>query len=219
MRMTVLGRDGHVLRPPAARGDDGRVGDCRGVDTERVYRVEERVGTFAPSTTHERHMSNPPQRSAPAGFPNPKLYLLEYDSRFSVFPEFVFYDFRKPLILPGSSNRNLPPTTRLTPPTASLKQTITHLISDPPYFSSDCQTKSMSSCPPDPTQLNPDPRKKALTPNSGTNPLLPPPSLPPTPRHHLNRRARRAADPQALFPRVRRAHDGLRAGARAGAEQ
>ncbi|KAK0750454.1 putative N6-adenine methyltransferase-domain-containing protein, partial [Schizothecium vesticola] len=63
-------------------------------------------------------------RSAPAGFPHPKLYLLEYDSRFSVFSEFVFYDYRKPLILP-----------------ASLKQTITHLISDPPFFSPDCQTK------------------------------------------------------------------------------
>lgn len=56
------------------------------------------------------------QRSAPTGFPNPKLYLLEYDSRFSVFPEFVFYDFRKPLILPGSSPPPIPvPVPRLTP--------------------------------------------------------------------------------------------------------
>ena len=31
----------------------------------------------------------------------PKIYLLEFDERFSVFPEFVHYDFHKPLKLPG----------------------------------------------------------------------------------------------------------------------
>jgi len=30
----------------------------------------------------------------------PKLYLLEFDRRFEVFPEFVFYDFNNPLNLP-----------------------------------------------------------------------------------------------------------------------
>lgn len=30
----------------------------------------------------------------------PKLFLLEFDKRFEVFPEFVFYDFQKPLKLP-----------------------------------------------------------------------------------------------------------------------
>lgn len=29
------------------------------------------------------------------------MYLLEHDQRFSVFPEFVFYDFQQPLKLPG----------------------------------------------------------------------------------------------------------------------
>jgi hypothetical protein len=31
----------------------------------------------------------------------PKIYLLEFDERFSVFPEFVHYDFHKPLKLLG----------------------------------------------------------------------------------------------------------------------
>jgi hypothetical protein len=30
----------------------------------------------------------------------PKLVLFEHDHRFSVFPEFVFYDFQRPLQLP-----------------------------------------------------------------------------------------------------------------------
>ena len=30
----------------------------------------------------------------------PKLYLLEFDRRFEVFPEFVFYDFNNPLNIP-----------------------------------------------------------------------------------------------------------------------
>jgi hypothetical protein len=30
----------------------------------------------------------------------PKIYLLEFDKRFEVFPEFVFYDFKNPLKLP-----------------------------------------------------------------------------------------------------------------------
>lgn len=30
----------------------------------------------------------------------PKVWLLEYDHRFDVFPEFVFYDFKEPLKLP-----------------------------------------------------------------------------------------------------------------------
>lgn len=31
----------------------------------------------------------------------PKIYLLEFDERFGVFPEFVFYDFKNPFKLPG----------------------------------------------------------------------------------------------------------------------
>jgi len=30
----------------------------------------------------------------------PKIYLLEFDKRFEVFPEFMFYDFNNPLKLP-----------------------------------------------------------------------------------------------------------------------
>jgi hypothetical protein len=30
----------------------------------------------------------------------PEVYLLEFDKRFEVFPEFVFYDFKNPLKLP-----------------------------------------------------------------------------------------------------------------------
>ncbi|KAF5548463.1 NADH-ubiquinone oxidoreductase 40 kDa subunit mitochondrial [Fusarium napiforme] len=54
----------------------------------------------------------------------PKLVLLEHDHRFSVFPEFVFYDFQRPLQLP-----------------AHLKGSLDSVIIDPPFFSNDCQTK------------------------------------------------------------------------------
>jgi hypothetical protein len=30
----------------------------------------------------------------------PKIYLLEFDERFAVFPEFIHYDFRDPFKLP-----------------------------------------------------------------------------------------------------------------------
>ncbi|CCT67460.1 probable NADH2 dehydrogenase (ubiquinone) 40K chain [Fusarium fujikuroi IMI 58289] len=54
----------------------------------------------------------------------PKLVLFEHDHRFSVFPEFVFYDFQRPLQLP-----------------AHLKGSLDSIIIDPPFFSNDCQTK------------------------------------------------------------------------------
>ncbi|KAI5925616.1 putative N6-adenine methyltransferase-domain-containing protein [Camillea tinctor] len=56
--------------------------------------------------------------------PKPKIYLLEHDQRFSVFPEFVFYDFMKPMTLP-----------------AHLKAGVDRMICDPPFLSEDCQTK------------------------------------------------------------------------------
>lgn len=34
----------------------------------------------------------------------PKIYLLEFDERFAVFPEFVFYDFHNPLKLPRENH-------------------------------------------------------------------------------------------------------------------
>ncbi|TVY55011.1 Protein-lysine N-methyltransferase EFM5 [Lachnellula cervina] len=55
----------------------------------------------------------------------PKLYLLEFDQRFEVFPEFVFYDFNNPLDLPPS-----------------MKGSVDKIICDPPFLSDDCQTKA-----------------------------------------------------------------------------
>ncbi|KAF5008809.1 hypothetical protein FDECE_4922 [Fusarium decemcellulare] len=54
----------------------------------------------------------------------PKLVLFEHDHRFNVFPEFVFYDFQRPLQIPGE-----------------LKGSLDSIIIDPPFFSNDCQTK------------------------------------------------------------------------------
>ncbi|KAI1809094.1 putative N6-adenine methyltransferase-domain-containing protein [Poronia punctata] len=56
--------------------------------------------------------------------PKPQVYLLEHDSRFAVFSEFVFYDFMHPLKLPSH-----------------LKGTMNRMICDPPFLSEDCQTK------------------------------------------------------------------------------
>ncbi|KAL2210520.1 hypothetical protein CC79DRAFT_1394757 [Sarocladium strictum] len=55
----------------------------------------------------------------------PKVILLEFDDRFSVFPEFTFYDFQQPFKLPGN-----------------LKGTVDAIIYDPPFLSEDCQTKT-----------------------------------------------------------------------------
>ncbi|KAI1483764.1 N(6)-adenine-specific DNA methyltransferase [Daldinia eschscholtzii] len=64
--------------------------------------------------------------AADANTPKPKkVYLLEHDQRFSVFPEFVFYDFQQPIKLP-----------------AELKGGVDRIICDPPFLSEDCQTKA-----------------------------------------------------------------------------
>ncbi|TQN73798.1 Protein-lysine N-methyltransferase EFM5 [Colletotrichum shisoi] len=55
----------------------------------------------------------------------PKVVLLEHDTRFNVFPEFVYYDFKTPFKLP-----------------AELKGTVDRVICDPPFLSEDCQTKT-----------------------------------------------------------------------------
>ncbi|KAI5863593.1 putative N6-adenine methyltransferase-domain-containing protein [Durotheca rogersii] len=58
--------------------------------------------------------------------PRPKkVYLLEHDHRFAVFPEFVFYDFNHPTKLP-----------------VELKGGVDRVICDPPFLSEDCQTKT-----------------------------------------------------------------------------
>ncbi|KAI2471152.1 putative N6-adenine methyltransferase-domain-containing protein [Annulohypoxylon bovei var. microspora] len=62
---------------------------------------------------------------ADATLPRPKLYLLEHDERFAVFPEFVYYDFLQPIKLP-----------------AHLKGAVDRVICDPPFLSEDCQTKT-----------------------------------------------------------------------------
>ncbi|PSS07073.1 hypothetical protein M430DRAFT_110707, partial [Amorphotheca resinae ATCC 22711] len=56
---------------------------------------------------------------------SPKIILLEYDKRFAIFPEFIFYDFKAPLNLPQS-----------------LKGCADRIICDPPFLSEDCQTKA-----------------------------------------------------------------------------
>ncbi|CAJ2508823.1 Uu.00g138490.m01.CDS01 [Anthostomella pinea] len=67
--------------------------------------------------------------SAGHNSPKPKVFLLEHDQRFAVFSEFVFYDFMKPIKLPGLKF------------TAHLKGSVDRMIVDPPFLSEDCQTK------------------------------------------------------------------------------
>ncbi|KAK3690029.1 putative N6-adenine methyltransferase-domain-containing protein [Podospora appendiculata] len=61
----------------------------------------------------------------PVDEPKPKLVLLEHDTRFAIFPEFVFYDFAQPLKLP-----------------TNLHGAFDRVILDPPFLSEDCQTKA-----------------------------------------------------------------------------
>lgn len=55
----------------------------------------------------------------------PQITLLEYDERFSVFREFISYDFEHPIKLPSE-----------------LKGKFDRIICDPPFLSQDCQTKA-----------------------------------------------------------------------------
>ncbi|KAI4207964.1 MAG: hypothetical protein LQ346_000301 [Caloplaca aetnensis] len=55
----------------------------------------------------------------------PKLTLLEFDQRFSVFAEFVRYDFLSPIKLPEE-----------------MKGAYDRVLCDPPFLSTDCQTKA-----------------------------------------------------------------------------
>ncbi|OCL10449.1 N-6 adenine-specific DNA methyltransferas-like protein 2 [Glonium stellatum] len=54
----------------------------------------------------------------------PQITLFEYDERFSVFKEFICYDFEHPIRLPSE-----------------LKGKFDRIICDPPFLSQDCQTK------------------------------------------------------------------------------
>jgi Probable N6-adenine methyltransferase len=74
----------------------------------------------------------------------PKIYLLEFDDRFSIFPEFVHYDYRNPLHLPGGLFLNFGMIKSAAKHTAaSMKGTVDHIICDPPFLSEDCQTKGI----------------------------------------------------------------------------
>ncbi|PNY26732.1 Protein-lysine N-methyltransferase EFM5 [Tolypocladium capitatum] len=95
----------------------------------------------------------------------PRLVLLEHDERFAVFPEFVFYDFRRPLKLPcgySTSARLSCPVLRDSSSAsghilcnsgskpyyasiAELKGSLDRIICDPPFLSEDCQTKSVTA--------------------------------------------------------------------------
>jgi hypothetical protein len=55
----------------------------------------------------------------------PAITLLEYDSRFAVWPEFVHYDYTVPNRLPSE-----------------LRGTFDAIIVDPPFLSDECQTKA-----------------------------------------------------------------------------
>lgn len=55
---------------------------------------------------------------------NPQVTLLEFDQRFSVFKEYVPYDFHSPTKLPHD-----------------LKGSYDRILCDPPFLSTDCQTK------------------------------------------------------------------------------
>ncbi|XP_043188530.1 EEF1A lysine methyltransferase 1-like isoform X1 [Amphibalanus amphitrite] len=58
--------------------------------------------------------------------PELKLTLFEYDQRFSVFgPEFVLYDYRSPLDVPGD-----------------LREQFDLVVADPPFLSEECLTKT-----------------------------------------------------------------------------
>ncbi|KAI4245740.1 MAG: hypothetical protein L6R40_002268 [Gallowayella cf. fulva] len=55
----------------------------------------------------------------------PQVSLFEFDERFSVFEEFVHYDFQSPTKLPGER-----------------KGAYDRILCDPPFLSTDCQTKA-----------------------------------------------------------------------------
>lgn len=55
----------------------------------------------------------------------PNICLLEFDERFNVFPEFVHYNFERPLEVEER-----------------MKNKYDRILCDPPFLSSDCQTKT-----------------------------------------------------------------------------
>jgi hypothetical protein len=57
--------------------------------------------------------------------PERTLYVFEFDKRFNVFEEFVFYDFNEPLELP--------------------EMQLDYMIVDPPFLSNECWTKTAQS--------------------------------------------------------------------------
>lgn len=70
----------------------------------------------------------------------PFVRLLEYDSRFSVFKEFVYYDYQQPLKLPGRRLEDIFSLGTLTI-AVELKGQFDRVIIDPPFLSHDCHSK------------------------------------------------------------------------------
>ncbi|KAL8675422.1 MAG: hypothetical protein Q9168_000253 [Polycauliona sp. 1 TL-2023] len=71
-----------------------------------------------------------------------QITLLEFDRRFSVFNEFVHYDFQSPTKLPGKRMRLVKIALILTRNGPDdLKGAYDRIFCDPPFLSADCQTK------------------------------------------------------------------------------
>jgi hypothetical protein len=99
----------------------GRDQDCCRVCAECVHSAEELDGeSFSEAKKNEAKIV---QASGEYKC-RPEIKLLEYDERFAVFKEFVYYDFEKAIQLPPE-----------------MKASFDHIICDPPFLSEDCQTK------------------------------------------------------------------------------
>ncbi|KAL8702976.1 MAG: hypothetical protein Q9201_003837 [Fulgogasparrea decipioides] len=71
----------------------------------------------------------------------PKVKLFEFDMRFQIFPEFVYYDFAKPTTIIRTTRLNFTASWKLTSIAACEKGSYDRILCDPPFLSTDCQTK------------------------------------------------------------------------------
>lgn len=77
----------------------------------------------------------------------PRLCLLEWDTRFSVLPEFVKYDYQDPMNLPGIAHLSQKfKSYAIWQVVEDLKGQFDRIICDPPFLNEDCQTKGMDQC-------------------------------------------------------------------------
>ncbi|KAF4463579.1 NADH-ubiquinone oxidoreductase 40 kDa subunit mitochondrial [Fusarium albosuccineum] len=116
----------HSVYPgrPAPRRRIGQYNDWRLIDAECLCRTQESSGKRQIALRVVRNTAGLILQGQDMVADSPKLVLFEHDHRFNVFPEFVFYDFQRPLQIPGE-----------------LKGSLDSIIIDPPFFSNDCQTK------------------------------------------------------------------------------